>query len=100
VLQVGYDDSWRWRMAGGPGSEAAHRDWWSRVVSSVAYAPVTANTQSRTFDAPVASLFGKLGPPRPAPVSSRGTVDPRLMLALILLLLLVEWTSRRLRGLR
>ena len=100
VLQVGYDDSWRWRMAGGPGSVAAHRDWWSRVVSSVAYAPVTANTQSRTFDAPVASLFGKLGPPRPAPVSSRGTVDPRLMLALILLLLLVEWTSRRLRGLR
>jgi hypothetical protein len=98
VIQSGYDDSWRWRMAGAPGSEAAHRDWWSRVVSSVAYAPVGAN--ARSFDAPVASLFGRLGPPRPAPVASRGTIDPRLMLALILLLLLVEWTSRRLRGLR
>jgi hypothetical protein len=39
VIQVGYDDSWRWRMAGGQGSDAAHRVWWSRLVSSVAYAP-------------------------------------------------------------
>jgi hypothetical protein len=99
VLQVGYDDSWRWRMAGAAGSEAAHREWWSRVVSSVAYAPVGPNAQ-KTFDAPVASLFGRLGPPRPAPVAARGNFDPRLMLGLILLLLLIEWTSRRLRGLR
>jgi hypothetical protein len=100
VLQVGYDDSWRWRMAGGSGSEAAHREWWSRVVSSVAYASAMRADQSRTFDAPVASLFGRLGPPRPVPAASSTNVDPRILLAIILLLLLVEWTSRRLRGLR
>ena len=100
VLQIGYDDSWRWRMAGASGSEAAHREWWSRVVSSVAYAPVTSNGRAMTFDAPVASLFKRLGPPRPAPVAARATVDPRVLLAIVLLLLLVEWTSRRLRGLR
>jgi len=100
VLQVGYDDSWRWRMAGASGSEAAHREWWSRVVSSVAYAPATVEGEPKSFDAPVVALFGRLGPPRPAPVTSRGGVDSRLLLAIILTLLLVEWTSRRLRGLR
>jgi len=100
VLQIGYDDSWRWRMAGAAGSEAAHREWWSRVLSSVAYAPGADAHDVKTFDAPLASLFGRLGPPRPSPIASRGNVDPRLLLAFILLLLLVEWTSRRLRGLR
>ena len=100
VLQIGYDDSWRWRMAGAPGSEAAHREWWSRVLSSVAYAPGVVGQEVKTSDAPLASLFGRLGPPRPSPIASRGNVDPRLLLAFILILLLVEWTSRRLRGLR
>ena len=100
VLQIGYDDSWRWRMAGAPGSEEAHREWWSRVVSSVAYASNSLAGQATTFDAPLASLFGRLGPPRAAPVASRGNVDRRILLAVILMLLLVEWTSRRLRGLR
>ena len=100
VLQIGYDDSWRWRMAGAAGSEAAHREWWSRVLSSVAYAPGADAHDVKTFDAPLISLFGRLGPPRPSPIASRGNIDPRLLLAIILLLLLVEWTSRRLRGLR
>jgi hypothetical protein len=67
-------------------------------VSSVAYAPSVVET--RSFGAPVASLIGRLGPPRPAPAASRGGVDPRLLLAIMLTLLLVEWTSRRLRGLK
>jgi hypothetical protein len=100
VVQIGYDDSWRWRMAGAAGSETAHREWWSRVVSSVAYAPAGVEHGAKTFDAPVASLFGRLGPPRPAPAASRGNIDPRLLLVLIVVLLLIEWTSRRLRGLR
>jgi hypothetical protein len=69
-------------------------------VSSVAFTPALPANEEKTFDAPVAALFGHLGPPRPAPVASSGNVDPRIPLAIILLLLLVEWTSRRLRGLR
>jgi hypothetical protein len=103
VIQVGYDDSWRWRMAGGGGSERAHREWWSRVVSSVALATVTRPVESEHAfaAAPVAFLADQLGPPRalggsvPAP-----PLDRRWLLASIALLLLVEWASRRLRGLR
>src|SRR5213076_1669998 len=33
VLQVGYDATWQWRVAGQPGSDAAHRRWWSQLVA-------------------------------------------------------------------
>jgi hypothetical protein len=101
VMQIGYDDSWRWRMAGGPGSEAAHRDWWSRLVSNVAYAPPVGD-QAGTGAAPLAAMVGRLGPPRPLPAGSRGAppVDRRIYMTLIIILLLAEWGSRRLRGLR
>ena len=103
VIQVGYDDSWRWRMAGVNGSERAHREWWSRVVASVALAPTTPTVASPAAfaAAPVALLAEQLGPPRalgrsvPAP-----PIDRRWLLALTMALLLVEWASRRLRGLR
>jgi hypothetical protein len=101
VMQVGYDDSWRWRMAGGPGSDAAHRDWWSRLVSSVAYAPPFGD-QAGTSTAPLAAMVARLGPSRPLPASARGAslVDRRIYMTLIIILLLAEWGSRRLRGLR
>ncbi|HEX3867051.1 MAG TPA: hypothetical protein VHV78_09870 [Gemmatimonadaceae bacterium] len=108
VLQIGYDDSWRWRMAGGPGSEAAHREWWSRVVGSVAYVPpappsaIEAATMSSGESAPLANLVGRVGMAR-AVAGSRATsslVDPRLLITLMMICLLAEWTSRRLRGLK
>ena len=100
VLQVGYDDTWRWRMAGGPGSEAAHRQWWSRVVGSVAYVPTDARSYpERGTDAPLAHLVERIGGPRPGlPASGRG-VDQRILMAAIMMLLCLEWGSRRLRGL-
>src|SRR5512146_325808 len=102
VLQVGYDDSWRWRMAGGPGSEAAHRRWWSRVAASVAYVPVggSAGREGSGAEAPVAHLVDRIGPAR-APVQRPGSrrVDSRILMAIIMILLLTEWGSRRLRGL-
>ncbi|HEU4787753.1 MAG TPA: hypothetical protein VFS57_10100, partial [Gemmatimonadaceae bacterium] len=102
VLQVGYDDSWRWRMAGGPGSEAAHRMWWSRVAASVAYVPVggSAERDGSGAMAPVAHLVDRIGPAR-APVQRPGSrrVDSRILMAIIMILLLTEWGSRRLRGL-
>lgn len=102
VIQVGYDDSWRWRMAGANGSEAAHREWWSRVVAAVAYVPGGPPPASRAEEtAPVAYLVDRLGPARAAPPSAPAApVDRRIIITLIMILLLVEWASRRLRGLR
>jgi hypothetical protein len=124
VIQVGFDESWRWRMAGAPGAEAAHRDWWSRIVGSIAYAPVVreapaapagADTRSlrsasshpersegSALSAPLALVIDRLGPPRAAAPADfeRWSPDSRILLALMLVLLLIEWTSRRLRGAR
>jgi hypothetical protein len=107
VVQVGYDDSWRWRMAGAAGSEAAHREWWSRVVSSVAYVPAAAPTSapvSHSLDesAPLARMIDRIGPSRPLPTSDAGRrpIDRRILMTLIMILLLTEWGSRRLRGFR
>jgi hypothetical protein len=60
VMQVGYDETWRWRMAGGDESTAAHREWWSRLVAAVAYAPlVPRESRPTTIDeTPLASLVG------------------------------------------
>ena len=102
VLQIGFDDSWRWRMAGGPGSENAYREWWSRAVAAVAYLPATAGgPTASTASAPLARLVDRLGPARAAaPSATRSPVDHRILLTLIMILLLAEWASRRLRGLR
>jgi hypothetical protein len=103
VVQVGYDDSWRWRMAGASGSEAAHRAWWSRVVGSVAYVPgAPADSPLNDDSAPLARMVERLGPARAAAPSApgRGAVDSRILITLVMLLLLTEWASRRLRGLR
>jgi hypothetical protein len=50
--------------------------------------------------APVAHLVDRIGPAR-APVGRAGTrrVDSRILMAIIMILLLAEWGSRRLRGL-
>jgi hypothetical protein len=104
VLQVGYDDSWRWRMAGAPGSERAHREWWSRLVASVAYVPTSPPRASSDVAsaAPLARMVDRLGPAQAVRErdADRPPIDRRLLLAMILLLLIVEWGSRRLRGLR
>jgi len=104
VVQVGYDDSWRWRMAGGTGSVAAHREWWSRVVGSVAYVPVGGPRPQADVErsAPLAAMVDRLGPARTGPPSGgpMGPLDRRLFITLIMILLLTEWASRRLRGLR
>jgi len=104
VLQVGYDDSWRWRMAGAPGSERAHREWWSRLVASVAYVPTSRPRPSSeaASAAPLAHMADRLGPAQAAREADAGRppIDRRLLLAMIMILLIAEWGSRRLRGLR
>jgi hypothetical protein len=107
VVQVGYDDTWRWRMAGGDSSAARHRAWWAAVVSSVAYAPRSARPVPADVDvAPLAHLVDALGAPS-APAQhtalERVAIDPTRspwIFGVLLAALLVEWASRRLRGRR
>jgi hypothetical protein len=107
VIQLGYDETWRWRMAGGDEAAAAHREWWSRLVSSVAYAPLVrrASAGDVAIDvAPLASLIDALGGPSPldpaAAPERDGTRTTRILFALVVGGLLLEWASRRLRGVR
>jgi len=104
VVQLGYDETWRWRLAGSGDAPTAHRDYWSTVVSAAAYRAATpVASESQTGDAtPLASLYADLGAPTP-PTAATLHVTPGLrwwMFAALALLLLAEWASRRLRGAR
>jgi hypothetical protein len=104
VLQAGYVDTWRWRMSGGDESPAQHREWWTRAVASVAYAPSVKQSAVSFDDAPVARLVESLGPASrqqgPGLVSAAGSISLWLLFAILMVSLLGEWTSRRLRGSR
>ena len=106
VVQVGHDDSWRWRMASGDAAIGAHRAWWSSLVSAVAYAPVApaAHSSGAAPDpAPRAALHDALGEAAPAPEDGPARSRAPLRLATfvgVVALLLLEWASRRLRGAR
>ena len=94
-------------MSGGDEAARAHREWWSRVVASVAYTPLvpqTAGDGPIRDEAPLASLYDALGEPTPlgrvsspAPNASRVT---SILFAIAVGALLLEWVSRRLRGAR
>ena len=103
VVQIGYDETWRWRLAGGATALDAHRAWWTGLVSSVAYrAAMPAARVSRDDDAPRARLVDALGPstaPAPAIATGAGwSPSPMLLFVLVTTLLLAELASRRLRG--
>ena len=79
--------------------------WWTRIIGSVAYVPLIAGGRPDGQQAgagAVARLVGRLGPPRPTPPTgpTHGPIDRRILLTLIMILLLLEWASRRWRGLR
>jgi hypothetical protein len=104
VLVMAYSDTWRWRMTGGDEAVAAHRQWWSGLVASVAYAPRLPIPTTATIDpAPFASLVAALGAPSSAADGARlapsGWWTPALF-GLLLFALLAEWSSRRTRGAR
>jgi hypothetical protein len=107
IVQLGYDETWRWRMAGGDEAAAAHREWWSRLTAAVAYAPLVPRPMSaigEVDETPLASLIDGIGPStwfdaRDA-ARTDGTRLTRVLFTLVLASLLLEWTSRRLRGAR
>jgi len=100
VMMLGHDELWRWRMQGGEMSPEDHRAWWSGLVSSVAFSPGALAPERDGDPAPLAALYASLGPPGSATWKATARERPwvNLLLAACMLLLLIEWTSRRLRG--
>jgi hypothetical protein len=105
VVQLGYDETWRWRLAGGDESPEAHRRWWSELVGSVAYAPAmeVPGLAVARDPAPRAALVAALGEAGKAPTGASASppFDPSrslLVYIAVALLLCTEWASRRLRG--
>ena len=101
VVQVGYDETWRWRFEGSAHSLEADRAWWSGVLAGVACRAATPiDSPVNEFSAPLAHLVAALGPPAseaaPASIAPRGL--PWWLLAVILAAFLAEIASRRLRG--
>lgn len=102
VVAIGYDDTWRLRMT--PPDEAApdaHRAWWSSLVAGVAYSRLARRNGVTVDEAPLAATVDAIG----APVSqgespSRQRTFPweAVLAAAVALALLLEWISRRLRG--
>jgi len=113
VIQVGYDNSWLWRMGGNDESPVAHRRWWSSLLSGIVpqRAPVSVVASTAEHDtldaAPLAALARDLGLPAiritaadPSPTTSLvASFDPRWLLTVALLTLVASWTLRRWRGL-
>ena len=105
VVQLGYDESWRWRMQGGQGGMEAHRQWWSSLVASAALVRGGRRDLSgmpADAAAPLVAVVAALGESVPrleSPAALPGRAGPDgWMLVISLLLLLLEWASRRLRG--
>jgi hypothetical protein len=102
VIETGYSNSWRWRMAGGDDAPARHRDWIAGVVAHVAYAGRVAIPAAPSDVAPLATLIDRLGP------AAHDTMGPerdpnivaRWVFAALCIALLVEWASRRIRGVK
>jgi len=104
VAAIGYDETWRWRMEGGPSGAAAHRAWWSRMTGAVSparAAGVGAALSSGGDAAPRAALIDALGPSTEAAAQAPQSTPARLPLVLLLVIaaaLLAETASRRFRG--
>ena len=104
VVASGYDETWKWRMQRAEDAPAAHREWWTSLVSAVAYAPRVGGPGSAAVGdpAPVAALTAALGPPSDAdrvPAAPGSRIPPVwLLFGVLLAALLGETVSRRLRG--
>jgi hypothetical protein len=104
VLQMGYEDTWKWRMSGNADAVRDHRLWWTGLVGSVAFAPSIQRAGDATWmdEAPTAALVGAIGTSTPTaalPILSGNSGDWIVWLFLLLILSLVaEIGSRRLRG--
>jgi hypothetical protein len=101
VVQTAYLDSWRWRMAGkAESAPAAHREWLARLVAGVAYTGRYPLQAPAADVAPLATLVGRLGPAAAAAGRGSSAIPPAWIFGLIIVGLVLEWASRRLRGVK
>jgi hypothetical protein len=110
VVQSGYAETWRWRMQAERDGPSGHRAYWNQLVATAAAAPRAVATvptsaapaaAARSSDeAPLAALVQQLGAPVTDAPPTAPTIPsiPAWLGALVLLLLLAEWASRRARG--
>ncbi|MEX2180495.1 MAG: hypothetical protein WD771_00495 [Gemmatimonadaceae bacterium] len=108
VAQMGFRETWRWRMQGDDRGQHEHRAFWSRLVASVAAVPAGAASaggppvpdEMSDESAPLAQLVHALGPAaaEPRPSTPRGPALPPWVGAVILGAALAEWGLRRRRG--
>ena len=110
VVQLAYDDTWRWRMQGGATAVEDHRAYWARALASAAperdvlpggpAAPATPGGPGgagRPEGAPRARLVDAWGPMTVAPAEPDRNPNVRWLWPLLAVLLVAEWASRRMR---
>jgi hypothetical protein len=104
VLELGYEDTWRWRMSGGESGVRDHRLWWTGLVSTVAYAQRVPSTitKASTDEAPMIGLVAAIGPSTSASgmLNLLGKRSDWIawLFVLLALGLVGEVASRRIRG--
>ncbi len=102
VVEIGYVDSWRWPMGGGESAPERYRAWLAGLVAQVALVGRVPVGSGGTDPVPVAGLLDRLGPSTAAFSDAQAERDaiPAWIFAVLLSALLIEWSSRRIRGLR
>lgn len=101
VLETGYTDSWRWRMAGGNDALDRHREWIAGVVALAATGSYHEIAAAPSNVAPLATLVDKLGPAtEPVPDTLDPAILTRWLFGAICAAFILEWTSRRTRGIK
>jgi hypothetical protein len=101
AVTLGYVDTWRWRMSGRGEAPEAHRAWLAGLVAGVAYSPRRELAAAGLNPAPLANLTSLLGAATPVAVEQGAAAMDRSIWWVFGLLcgaLLLEWASRRLRG--
>jgi hypothetical protein len=118
---LGYEDTWRWRMQGTGDALRQHREWWSDLIGSVArpivigaspvslpqaaspHGAASPGTNHALEESPFAATVAALGAPSDATSASSAATGHRTaawLFGLMVVALLAEWSSRRLRGAR
>jgi hypothetical protein len=89
-------------MAGGADAIVRHREWMAGLVALVAASGHHAVSDAPSDVAPLVTLIDRIGPQ--TAVAEAATLDPavvsRWVFGLLCAALIIEWASRRVRGVK